>query len=202
MRLAAKRAGVVTQMGNQIQSHAAYRTAVKLVHDGADRQSAGGPLLAERSDALAARGRSAGRCRSRFPPTLAIGTTGWASLPSVPTKPRSIIRSIGAAWQDFSNGQFGDFGCHILDPVFMALELTAPTSIRAEAPPINREVWTKSATVHYEFPGTPRTAGETLRLTWHDGEGPFPAPRSAGLAAAISSCRAPARCSRGRRARC
>ncbi len=27
--------GVTTQMGNQIQSHTAYRTAVKLVHDGA-----------------------------------------------------------------------------------------------------------------------------------------------------------------------
>src|SRR3954447_18310336 len=35
MRRAAAKAGVVTQMGNQIQSHSAYRTAVKLVHDGA-----------------------------------------------------------------------------------------------------------------------------------------------------------------------
>ena len=35
MRQAAEKYGVVTQMGNQIQSHAAYRTAVKLVHDGA-----------------------------------------------------------------------------------------------------------------------------------------------------------------------
>ena len=34
MRLAAKKYNVVTQMGNQIQSHEAYRTAVKLVHDG------------------------------------------------------------------------------------------------------------------------------------------------------------------------
>src|SRR5690606_13238869 len=34
MRLAAQKHGVVTQMGNQIQSHAAYRTAVQIVHDG------------------------------------------------------------------------------------------------------------------------------------------------------------------------
>jgi len=34
MRLAAKKYGVVTQMGNQIQSNSEYRTAVKLVHDG------------------------------------------------------------------------------------------------------------------------------------------------------------------------
>jgi hypothetical protein len=64
----------------------------------------------------------------------------------------------------------GDFGCHILDPVFMALELTAPTSIRAEAPPINKETWTSSATVYYEFPGTRHTAGSSIRVTWYDGE--------------------------------
>src|SRR5205085_1303473 len=34
MQKAARKYGVVTQMGNQIQSHEAYRTAVKLVHDG------------------------------------------------------------------------------------------------------------------------------------------------------------------------
>ena len=35
MRSAAEKYGVVTQMGNQIQAHSVYRTAVKLVHDGA-----------------------------------------------------------------------------------------------------------------------------------------------------------------------
>src|SRR5262249_4642566 len=34
MQRAAQKYRVVTQMGNQIQSHEAYRTAVKLVHDG------------------------------------------------------------------------------------------------------------------------------------------------------------------------
>src|SRR4029077_7368812 len=64
------------------------------------------------------------------------------------------------AWQDYSNGQLGDFACHILDPVVMALGLGTPTSIRAEAPVLPREVWTRWATIHYEFPGTERTAGE------------------------------------------
>ena len=35
MQLAARKYGVVTQMGNQIQSHSAYRTAVAAVHAGA-----------------------------------------------------------------------------------------------------------------------------------------------------------------------
>jgi hypothetical protein len=55
----------------------------------------------------------------------------------------------------------------------MALELTAPRTVRAEAPPINHEVWTKTATVHYEFPATPRTT-DSLKLTWYDGQGAKP----------------------------
>ena len=33
---------------------------------------------------------------------------------------------------DFGTGTFGDMGCHILDPVFAALALTAPTSVRSD----------------------------------------------------------------------
>ena len=35
-------------------------------------------------------------------------------------------------WQDFGGGGLGDFGCHIMDPVFTALELTAPISVIAK----------------------------------------------------------------------
>jgi predicted dehydrogenase len=89
------------------------------------------------------------------------------------------------AWQDFSNGQLGDFGCHILDPVFMALGLAAPLTIRAECPPLNREVWYRWSVVSYEFPGTQHTAGETLKLTWTDGEGKLPPREKLGVADSV-----------------
>jgi predicted dehydrogenase len=172
MRLAAKRSGVVTQMGNQIQSHVAYRTAVQIVHDGVigkvrevySWQSGAMRWLLE-SD------RPAGE--DPVPATLHWDT--WLGVaPARPYKAKIYHPFNWRAWQDFGTGQLGDFGCHILDPVFMALDLTAPLTVRAEAPPINREVWTRTATVYYEFPGTPRTAGETLKLTWYDGEGVLP----------------------------
>jgi predicted dehydrogenase len=179
MQLAAKRAGVVTQMGNQIQSHSAYRTAVKLVHDGAigkvqevhSWQSGKMGWLLE-SD------RPAGS--DPVPP--GVHWNDWLGVaPERPYKTKIYHPFAWRAWQDFSNGQLGDFGCHIMDPVFMALELTAPQTVRAEAPPINREVWTKSATVYYEFPATQRTAGGPLKLTWYDGEGAKPALDQLGL---------------------
>ncbi|HVA48830.1 MAG TPA: Gfo/Idh/MocA family oxidoreductase [Pirellulales bacterium] len=172
MRLAAKKAGVVTQMGNQIQSHVAYRMAVKLVHDGVigkvrevySWQS--GPMrwLIE-SD----------RPEGADPVPAGLHWDSWLGVaPARPYKAKIYHPFNWRAWQDFSNGQLGDFGCHILDPVFMALDLTAPLTVRAEAPPINREVWTKSATVYYDFPGTQRTADSTLKLTWYEGDGQQP----------------------------
>jgi predicted dehydrogenase len=179
MRLAAGKYGVVTQMGNQIQSHPAYRTAVKLVHDGVigkvkEVQSwQSGKMAWMLED-----DRPAGA----DPVPEYLHWDEWLGVaPTRPYKSRIYHSFNWRAWQDYSNGQLGDFGCHILDPVFMALGLTAPLTVRAEAPPMNREVWTKKATVHYEFPGTERTVGKTLRLTWYDGEGHLPPREALGL---------------------
>lgn len=176
MKLAAAKYGVVTQMGNQIQSHEAYRTAVQLVHSGTigkvkevhswQSGSLMWILVDDRPEGSAS-----------IPET--VHWDNWLGVASQrPYLPNIYHPFNWRAWQDFSNGQLGDFGCHILDPVFMALKLTAPNSIQAEAPPINREVWTKYSTVAYEFPGTEWTAGTTISVTWYDGEGKFP-PRSA-----------------------
>ncbi len=172
MRLAADKYRVVTQMGNQIQSHQAYRTAVAIVHDGMigrvkevhSWQSGNlGWLLADDrpadSDAIPEK----------------LHWDNWLGVaPERPYKTRLYHPFNWRAWQDFSNGQLGDFGCHILDPVFLALGLTAPMTVKAEAAPINHEVWAKRARVHYEFPGTERTTDKTLPLTWYDGPGHVP----------------------------
>jgi predicted dehydrogenase len=183
MRLAAEKYRVVTQMGNQIQSHSAYRTAVKLVHDGIigrvkevhSWQS--GPMRWILTD---------DRPTGADPVPQTLHWDEWlgvaAERPYKKLNEKPLYHPFNwRAWQDFSNGQLGDFGCHILDPVFLALGLTAPTTVRAEAPPINREVWTKHATVYYQFPGTERTAGKTLNLTWYDGVGHLPPAEAHGL---------------------
>ncbi len=176
MRLAAKHANVVTQMGNQIQSHEAYRTAVKLVHDG---------VIGKVREVHSWQSGKMGwmlvddRPPGSEPVPETLHWDEWLGVaPQRPYLPKIYHSFNWRAWQDFSNGQLGDFGCHILDPVFMALKLTAPLTIRADAPPMNREVWTKWSTVAWEFPGTEMTAGKTIKVTWYDGEGKLP-PREA-----------------------
>lgn len=181
MRLAARKNKVVTQMGNQIQSHPAYRTAVKMVHDGAiGKVKEVRSWQAGKMYWILVDDRPEGA--DPIPKTLAWDE--WLGVaPLRPYKERIYHPFNWRAWQDFSTGQIGDFACHILDPVFNALELTAPKTIRAEAPPINREIWTKKNLVEYVFPGTKRTAGETLKLTWRDGDGHLPPIEGLGLPA-------------------
>ena len=70
---------------------------------------------------------------------------------------------------DFGTGTFGDMGCHIFDPVFTALGLKAPLSVRSEGAAPNAWNWAMDSRIHYTFPGTPLTEGTTLPLTWYDG---------------------------------
>jgi hypothetical protein len=65
--------------------------------------------------------------------------------------------------------------------VFMALELTAPTSVEADAPPLNYDTWSPRSKVEYKFPGTKHTADETITVTWYDGRGHKPKPDGFGV---------------------
>jgi predicted dehydrogenase len=183
MQLAAKKYGVVTQMGNQIQSYAEYRTAVKLVHDG---------IIGKVKEVHSWQAGKMGwmltddRPKDTDPVPATLHWNDWLGVaPERPYKAKLYHDFNWRAWQDFSNGQLGDFGCHILDPVFMALGLTAPLTVKAESAAMNREVWYKWSVVNYVFPGTDRTAGETINVTWYDGEGKLPARQKLGVAAEV-----------------
>lgn len=176
MRVTAEQAKVVTQMGNQIQSESVYRTAVKWVRDGWIGKVK--ELHAWTGAQFPQRGRPAGA--DPIPETL--NWDFWLGVaPERPYK-AGIYHSFNwRGWQDFGGGAIGDFGCHILDSPFKAMDLTAPTSIRAEVPPEwmsdanwSRENWPDWEIIHYEFPATPFTAG-TLPVTWYDG-GKQPSP--------------------------
>jgi predicted dehydrogenase len=179
MRLAAAKNKVVTQMGNQIQSHPAYLQAVQLVHDGAigkvkEVQSwqAGSMYWILVDD----------RPPGADPIPKTLHWDNWLGVaPERPYKAKIYHSFNWRAWRDFSNGCLGDFGCHILDPVFLALGLTAPASVRATASGMNKEVWYRKSTVTYEFLGTARTAGKTLKVTWRDGEGHKPPREGLGI---------------------
>lgn len=172
MRLAAAKYKAVTQMCNQIQSHSAYRTAVNIVHSGAIGKvkevhswQGGSPRWP----------RHLPRPDGSDPVPADVRWDLWQGVASErPYKIGMYHPFHWRGWQAYGTGQLGDFGCHILDPVFKSLKISAPIKLKADAPALMPESWTDRATVSYEFPGTEYTSGPTLSVTWYDAEGALP----------------------------
>lgn len=178
MRLAAEKFNAVTQMCNQIQSHSAYRTAVHMVHSG---------LIGKVRQVHSWQGgtprwpRHIPRPPGRDTVPTNVRWDLWQGVaPERPYKVGMYHPFNWRGWQAYGTGQLGDFGCHILDPVFKSLKLSAPTRIKANAPAMQPETWTDRSTVEYEFPGTQYTTDDTLRLTWYDASGVTPPRESLG----------------------
>ncbi|MFO0425188.1 MAG: Gfo/Idh/MocA family protein [Planctomyces sp.] len=167
MRLMADKAGVITQMGNQIHSNAEYRRGVQLIHNGAIGK------VKEVHSWVGVSGRQHSGFTERPPEAPVPVNLNWdlwlGAAPVRPFAEKAYHAFNWRDWQDFGSGAMGDFGCHILDPVFGALELTAPTSIRAEHAGTNQEVWPGAETITFDFPGTARTSGSSIRVIWRDG---------------------------------
>jgi predicted dehydrogenase len=168
--LQAAKSGVITRMGNQIHSHSFYRTAVAVIQAG----TIGKVSRVHSWSSATGHGKSGHISVPNNPPPLP-GSVAWPLWIGV-----APMRVYGGDrvyhpwgwrdWQDFGNGALGDFGCHILDPVFTALKIdNAPTLISADHSGMNDQVWPAQTQVEYVFPGTELTVDSTLKITWYDG---------------------------------
>jgi predicted dehydrogenase len=163
---------LVTQMGIQIHSQKVYRQAVALVQGGAI-----GKVKEVHT-------WSSKKWGDKGPPPVTSDVVpegfnwdlwlgGCATRPFVGTLPGGAHYYHPQNWRkrlDFGTGTFGDMGCHIFDPVFEALALTAPLSLRSEGPAPDAWNWSTNARIRYVFPGTKYTADKTVPLTWYDGD--------------------------------
>ena len=162
---AAREHKVATQMGNQGQASEGTRLMCEWIWDGAI-----GPIR----QIYAWTNRPGGqwpqgveRPKETPPVPKTLDWDMWLGLaPYRPYHPIYLpFRWRG--WCDFGTGSLGDMGCHVLDPVFRALKLGHPRSVRAESTAFNRDSYPLASTVYYEFPA--RAGMPPLKLTWYDG---------------------------------
>ena len=121
---------LVTQMGIQIHSAAYYRIGVQVIRDGAI-----GKIRQTHSWSSKKWGDLSPLPTRSDPVPSTLNWDEWLGV----CKPRPFIAGYyhPGEWRkrlDFGTGTFGDMGCHIFDPVFDALALTAPVSVRSEGP--------------------------------------------------------------------
>ncbi len=81
-------------------------------------------------------------------------------------------------WVPFGNGTLGDWTCHVVDPVFWALELGAPKTIQAEVkdydPKTQGDAFPRGEKITYEFQTKGRHGAVTMH--WYSGTEKIPRP--------------------------
>jgi predicted dehydrogenase len=155
-----------TQMGIQIHSRREYRIAVKVIQSGAI-----GKVKEVHTWSDKKWGDTDKLPTTADPVPAGFDWDRWLGVAA----PRPFIKDAyhPSNWRkrlDFGTATFGDMGCHILDPVFSALVLGSPVSVRSEGAAPNGESWAIDTLIRYVFPGTEFTAEKTIPVTWYDGD--------------------------------
>jgi predicted dehydrogenase len=161
---------LVTQMGIQIHSHGIHRTVVATIQAGAI-----GKVKEVHSWSSKRWGDRDPRPNRTDPVPAGMNWDFWLGVAA--ERPYLTDYYHPSNWRkrlDFGTGTFGDMGCHILDPVFTSLALTAPKSVVSEGGEPNGESWGLDSQVRYDFPATKYTT-EGFSLTWYDGDRKPPA---------------------------
>ncbi len=171
----AKRQKVVTQLGNQGHSSASIRRFCEWIWDGAigDVHTVHARCSANHN--------KVGLFGKRNDDTAVPNGFDW-DLWQGPVQARTFqpmyIRGAWRGWSPYGCGTIGDWICHVVDPVFWALELGSPISVRAECddydPIAHADTFPDRARVVFEFAATKKR--KAVVLVWHSAKAEIPQP--------------------------
>jgi len=161
---AAKKKGVITQMGNQGHTFDDNRKLkewldagvvgkLKEIHVWTNR-----PIWPQGNDVI-------------LTPGTAPDTLDWDLwLAATPDHPYSdgIHPFKWRGFLEWGAGAIGDMGCHNIDPLFYALDLGLPHSVEANALDLTNVAWPKGATIKYHYRKHPKVGD--LTVTWYEGK--------------------------------
>ncbi len=191
LTLAARERRVVSKMGNQGQASEETRRLVEMVRAGAIGEVREIHIWTDRPIWLQGATRPDG---SDTPPP-GFDWDSWLgparARPYVhrwpaghPARSLRTFRAeqvyhpfVWRGWWEFGTGALGDIGCHVIHPIFWALdELKGPCSIEAETGPFTDEMYPEWSIVTYTFPRPP--GRPPLKLVWYDGGRKPPRPEA------------------------
>jgi predicted dehydrogenase len=163
LRLVSEQKKLVTQMGTQIHSHTAYRTAVKLIQSGVI-----GKVRAVHSWSNKTWGYDGPAPEPNDVPENLDWNLWLGSASERPYSNGHYHPANWRRWYDFGCGTMGDMAIHILDPVFSALQLGTPTHVLSTSPEPPKHSYGLKNQTKFTFPSTKFTTDQFV-LTWSDG---------------------------------
>ena len=165
---AAHRYQVVTQLGNHGHSFDSIRTFVEWIKDGA---------IGTVREVHAMCGSSYGRLdqvekvKEGQPVPEGLNWDLWLGPAQFRPYHSAYVPGRWRGWRPFGTGVLGDWTCHVIDPVFWALDLDAPTRIAAETfeydPKKHFDTFPAETVIHYDFPA--RGQRPAVKVIWYDG---------------------------------
>ena len=163
IRDAARKHGVVTQMGNQGSASTGLRRAVEIIQSGGIGRVREAHVWTNRPTWPQAMYRP----EEEQPVPAALEWDLW--LGTAPERPyhEAYLPHNWRGWYDYGTGALGDMGCHTANLPFMALKLGSPTSVVATSSAIFSETYPSWCEIKFEFPA--RGDMPPVTFTWHDG---------------------------------
>lgn len=167
---AARRYNVVTQMGNQGHSFASHQTFTSWVRKG---------LLGDIREVHTWTTMRLMDAQSKIPELAkaekipdGLNWDRWIGPAEFHPYSPHFTPNRWRAWTPFGTGNPGDWGCHLLDPIYDALNLRSPNRITAEIPPgwdpqRDALAFPNASRIRYEYD---LSNGKTLKILWHDGD--------------------------------
>jgi len=173
---AAKEHEVVTQLGNQGHSFETIRQFCEWIWDGAIGNvhtiHAGCSAVNSGLNQLA-------RLKETRPVPATLDWDLWLGPAQQRPYHPAYLPASWRGWVPFGNGTVGDWTCHVIDPVFWALDLGAPRTIQARVkdydPKTQGDAYPKGEIIMFEFAAKGKRGPVTL--VWHSGTEKIPRPR-------------------------
>ncbi|MBI3849149.1 MAG: Gfo/Idh/MocA family oxidoreductase [Verrucomicrobia bacterium] len=172
---AAQEHKVVTQLGNQGHSTVSIRVCCEWIRDGAIGNvhtiHAGCNAVNSGIDQLP-------QLKEQHPVPSTLDWDLWLGPAQKRPYHPAYLPAAWRGWVPFGNGTIGDWTCHVVDPVFWALDLGAPKTIQAKVKDYDfktqGDAYPKGDSITFEFPAKGKRGPVTLH--WYSGTERIPRP--------------------------
>ncbi|MBN2137968.1 MAG: Gfo/Idh/MocA family oxidoreductase [Sedimentisphaerales bacterium] len=172
---AARKHKVVTQLGNQGHSFDTIRTFCEWIWDGAigNVTEVHAACSADHSNA---RNLSKRDEKHEVPPGLDWDL--WLGPAQFRPYNPMYLPGRWRGWMPFGSGTIGDWICHVVDPVFWALDLGWPKTVTARSddydPKEHADTFPHGSVITFEFAAKDKRG--PVKLLWHSGRERIPQP--------------------------
>jgi predicted dehydrogenase len=164
LAILAKKHKIASQMGNQSTASTPMRKVAKMLRDKTFGEIKEVHIWTNRAAAYWKQGIP--RPATSSPPKELDYNTWLGPRPERPYG-EGYHPFSWRGWWDFGTGALGDMGCHLLNTIHMAVDVSSPIAVQAQTSGHNKDSFPDWSIVTYEFPA--KNGHAAFKLFWYDG---------------------------------